>query len=100
MEFMKDFSQIKKNLYEACLLFTNKVSYFLAISAGKIAIDSVDYFATSTNSPIGQQLLGEKVEDKIPFDQAKILKIFYNIFCFLLFKIGYPLTLVLLGNSL
>ena len=58
------------------LIVTNKSSYFLAISAGKITIDSVDYYAVSTNSPIGQQLLGKKVGDKISFNQAEILNIF------------------------
>lgn len=58
------------------LIVTNKASYYLAISAGKITIDSVDYYAISSNSPIGQQLLGKKAEDKIPFNQAKILKIY------------------------
>ena len=58
------------------LIVTNKGSYFLAISAGKITIDSVDYYAVSTNSPIGEQLLGKKVGNKISFNQAEILNVF------------------------
>ncbi len=42
------------------LVVTDKAAYFLAISAGKITIDGVDYFAISSNSPIGKQLLGKK----------------------------------------
>ncbi|MCF6168378.1 GreA/GreB family elongation factor [Lutibacter sp.] len=57
------------------LIFTNKLNYFLAISAGKIIIENKTYYAISTNSPIGQQLLGKKVGDSISFNKAKILNI-------------------------
>jgi hypothetical protein len=57
------------------LIVTDKATYYLAISAGEITIDSVTYFAISTNSPIGQQLLGKKAGDCIPFNNATILKI-------------------------
>ncbi|VAW26726.1 hypothetical protein MNBD_BACTEROID04-420 [hydrothermal vent metagenome] len=57
------------------LIFTNKLNYFLAISAGKIVIENKTYYAISTNSPIGKQLLGKKVGDTIPFDKAEILNI-------------------------
>ena len=58
------------------LIITNKANYYLAISAGKLTIDLVDYFAVSTNSPIGKQLLGKKVGDGIPFNNAQILEIY------------------------
>ncbi len=54
------------------LIITNKVNYYLSISAGKITINSVEYYAISTNSPIGKQLLGKKVGDSIPFNKAEI----------------------------
>lgn len=57
------------------LIITNKANYYLAISAGKLTIDANDYFALSTNSPIGKQLLGKKVGDIIPFNGAKILEV-------------------------
>ena len=57
------------------LIFTNKASYFLAISAGKITINSTDYFAISASSPIGKQLIGKKVGNVIAFNQAKILQL-------------------------
>lgn len=57
------------------LVITNKANYYLAISAGKLTIESKDYFAVSTNSPIGKQLLGKKVGDIIPFNEANILEI-------------------------
>ncbi|MBL4938760.1 MAG: GreA/GreB family elongation factor, partial [Lutibacter sp.] len=42
----------------------------------KITIDSVDFFAISTNSPIGQQLLGKEIGDKIPFNNGTILEFY------------------------
>ena len=57
------------------LIITNKANYYLAISAGKLTIDTVDYFAVSTSSPIGKQLLGKKVGAIIPFNEAKILEV-------------------------
>ncbi len=58
------------------LIVTDKANYFLAISIGKITINSIDYYAVSTNSPIGKQLLGKHIGEIIQFNNAKILKIF------------------------
>jgi len=58
------------------LIITDKANYFLAISYGKIIIDSVDYYAVSTNSPIGKQLLGKHIGDVISFNNAEILEIY------------------------
>lgn len=58
------------------LIITNKANYYLAISAGKFTIENTDYFAVSTYSPIGQQLLGKKIGDIIDFNAATILKIY------------------------
>ncbi|MDP3313855.1 MAG: 3-oxoacyl-ACP synthase [Lutibacter sp.] len=69
---------IKKSSDSICLgslIKTTKVNYYLAISAGKITIDLVDYFAISTNSPIGKQLLGKTVGAIIRFNDATILEI-------------------------
>ncbi|RXP54306.1 3-oxoacyl-ACP synthase [Lutibacter sp. HS1-25] len=54
------------------LIITNKANYYLAISAGKLTVDAVDYFAVSTSSPIGKQLLGKKKGDIIAFNSAEI----------------------------
>ncbi|PHQ56548.1 MAG: 3-oxoacyl-ACP synthase [Lutibacter sp.] len=58
------------------LIITDKTNYYLAISAGKIVINSVEFFAISTNSPIGQQILGKKTRDKIPFNNVTILEFY------------------------
>jgi len=41
------------------LIATNSNNYYLAISIGKVTIDSKDYFVISPNSPIGKLLLGK-----------------------------------------
>jgi len=58
------------------VIITNKANYYLSISAGKMIVEGEDYFAVSTNSPIGQQLLGKKIGDIINFNAAQILKIY------------------------
>lgn len=58
------------------LILTSKANYYLSISIGKITINNIDYYAVSTNSPIGQQLLGKRVESTIPFNNAEILSIY------------------------
>lgn len=70
---------IEKNSKIGCLgsvIITNKANYFLSISCGKITVDTINYFAISTNSPIGKQLLGIKVGDTISFNEAEILEIY------------------------
>ena len=54
---------------------TTKGTYFLAVSVGKITVEGEDYFVVSTKSPIGKQLLGKKIGEVIPFNEAEILEI-------------------------
>ena len=54
------------------LVITNQVSYFLAISAGEIKIDTEKYYAISPNSPIGKLLLGKEVDDTMVFNGREI----------------------------
>jgi transcription elongation GreA/GreB family factor len=66
-----------KNSNVVCLgslVVTKNANYYVAISAGKFTINGIDYFAVSTNSPIGQQLLGKKKGDIINFNDTLILK--------------------------
>ncbi len=58
------------------LIKTTKTNYYLAISAGEITIEDIPYYAVSTNSPIGKQLLGRVVGDCIPFNQTEIVSIY------------------------
>ena len=57
------------------LIITSKGTYFLAISVGQVKLEEETYFVVSTNSPIGSQLLGNKVGSVLPFNGAEILEI-------------------------
>jgi hypothetical protein len=57
------------------LVITTKGTYFLAISIGKIVFNRNDYFVISAQSPIGMQLVGKKLREIIPFNNAEILEI-------------------------
>ena len=79
MQEVLDKITIEKESEVVCLgslINTTKGNYFLAISAGKITISANDYFVVSTNSPIGNQLLGKKIGEIIPFNKAEILKVY------------------------
>ena len=58
------------------LIITDKANYYLAISAGKITINAIDFYAISTHSPIGKELLGKTIGAIISFNNAKILEIY------------------------
>jgi len=50
------------------LITTNSHNYYLAISIGKVVIDSEDYFIISSSSPIGKLLLGKTENEEIQFN--------------------------------
>jgi transcription elongation GreA/GreB family factor len=56
---------------------TNSATYFIAISKGQIELHNEQYFAISSQSPIGQLLLGKSVNDEVEFrsQQIKIMGI-------------------------
>lgn len=54
------------------LVQTNTAAYFIAISAGQITVDGNLFFAVSSNSPIGKELLGRAVNDEFSFTERKI----------------------------
>lgn len=45
------------------LVITDNGRFYIAISAGKLTVDGVDYFAVSPSSPVGLKLKGLKVGD-------------------------------------
>jgi len=70
---------IEKSSEIACLgslIITSKATYFLAISIGKVLVETAGYFVISVQSPIGKQLLGKKIGAVISFNQAEILEIY------------------------
>ncbi|MBL4905322.1 MAG: 3-oxoacyl-ACP synthase [Flavobacteriaceae bacterium] len=54
------------------IIFTSNVNYFIAISAGKIVVDSKEYFAVSPSSPVGKVLLGKRKGALISFNNMDI----------------------------
>ncbi|AUC85803.1 3-oxoacyl-ACP synthase [Polaribacter sp. ALD11] len=55
----------------ACLgsiIYTEKVNYFLSISAGQLVVEGNSYYAVSVSSPIGKLLLGKKEKETFFFN--------------------------------
>lgn len=55
------------------VVFTTKVNYFIAISAGQLEVGSDKFFAISPNTPIGLLLMGKKTDDNIRFREQDFL---------------------------
>ena len=55
------------------LIYTDKATYFLSISVGKLTISDKDYFAISVSSPIGKLLLGKQKGEKVFFNGNEIV---------------------------
>lgn len=53
------------------IIETQSVNYFLSISAGRIVINDIAYFAVSVSSPIGKLLLGKNEGEIISFNSKK-----------------------------
>ncbi len=54
------------------LVDTNQGCYFISISAGQINVNDKAYYAVSTSSPIGAQLLGKTEGEQIMMAEKKI----------------------------
>lgn len=63
---------------EGSIVLTSQANYFIAISAGKVAIDGKTYFLVSLLSPIGEALMGHKKGEKVNFrgQSFEILDVF------------------------
>ena len=55
------------------LVFTSQGIYFVAIPAGKMAIDEITYYAISPASPIGTILMGLKAGASMTFNKKEIV---------------------------
>jgi len=55
------------------VVISNQANYFLSISAGKITVENINYFAISIYSPIGKLFLGKKKGTEISFNNLNIL---------------------------
>jgi len=57
------------------LVYTTNANYFIAISGGELKVGKELFYAISSNTPIGQLLIGKTIGDKIQFrDQEFIIK--------------------------
>ena len=59
------------------VVMTDQEHYFLAISAGKISLDGLDFYAVSPHSPIGKLLLGKLVGNTVTFNKPMLIKKVY-----------------------
>ena len=53
------------------VVYTTKANYFIAISAGEIKVDNEPFYAISTNTPIGQLLVGKTIGDIVSFREQR-----------------------------
>jgi len=68
-----DISKQHLSVQVGSLVMTSLANYFIAIGAGKMTVEGIDYFAISLTSPIGALLLGKKVGEEIIFNKQKII---------------------------
>lgn len=70
--------QTKQSVDRGALVITNHIKLYIAISAGRLPMDGVEYFAISINTPLGLALKGKKAGDNTIFQNKtyEILQIF------------------------
>ncbi|MGA0556337.1 3-oxoacyl-ACP synthase [Larkinella sp. VNQ87] len=56
------------------LVLTSQGHYFIAISAGKLTVGTIDYFAVSAASPIGARLSQVKTGEELTFN-GKLIRV-------------------------
>lgn len=52
------------------LVTTNRGTFFISISAGKLSVAGADYFAVSPASPVATALSGHKADDTLTFNNV------------------------------
>ena len=67
-----DVLKSSKNTCLGSVIITDKVSYFLSISAGQLVVADKSYFAISVSSQIGKLLLGKQEKEVISFNGKTI----------------------------
>lgn len=55
------------------LVITNKENYFASFGLGKITVDSIDYYAISLASPLGQMIMQKRAGDALVFQGREIV---------------------------
>jgi transcription elongation GreA/GreB family factor len=54
------------------IVYTTQANYFIAISSGKMEVNGTEFYAISTNTPIGLLLMGKNVGDEVVFREQNI----------------------------
>lgn len=65
------FDQKTTSVQIGSLVTTNQGNFYIAISAGQFVIDGKPYFTISAASPIGQKLMGLRVETSFTFNKKE-----------------------------
>ncbi|TCI84612.1 3-oxoacyl-ACP synthase [Tenacibaculum sp. M341] len=65
--------EVSQKVRLGSLIITDKVGYFLCISAGQLKVEGKLFFAVSASSPIGKQLLGKEINNEIVFNGNKLI---------------------------
>lgn len=63
-----DPENLSDTVQNGSLAFTNQGIFYLAISLGQVELDKKKYFVISPSSPIGTQLMTQKVGGKFTFN--------------------------------
>lgn len=67
-----DISKTTQMAHLGSIIYTNKATYFLSISMGKLTASKEDFFAISVSSPIGKLLLGKQKNEEVFFNGNSI----------------------------
>jgi hypothetical protein len=67
-----DVLKSSKNACLGSIIITDKVQYFLSLSAGQLWVADKSYFAISVSSPMGKLLLGKQEKEVISFNGKTI----------------------------
>lgn len=60
-----------ESVQRGSLVITDQGNYFISISAGKISLNNVDYFAVSPASPVAAALIGRRAGEVVSFGNRK-----------------------------
>ncbi len=63
-----DATKTTQHICLGSIVTTNRGSYFISISAGKLVVENQTYFAVSSVSPIGKLLLGARAGSSFVFN--------------------------------
>jgi transcription elongation GreA/GreB family factor len=54
------------------VVMTNRGNFFIAIAAGKLSVDGLEFFLVSAASPIAKALTGKKTGDELLFQENRL----------------------------